>query len=859
MVIDHGELIEISDEDIKDGTVQIPTDVSSIADEVFKNTESLKTIVLPKNIVRLDSETFSSCENLETVVFENKNLKRISNYCFNDCTKLSNIELPKGLTSIGTSAFAGCSYLKKLTIPKKVTRIASSTFSDCISLEEIKLPKNINEIGAYAFSDCRSLKNVIINKKVENIESHAFDGCKSLEKIKLPNSLRALGNCAFEGCRSLEEISIPDNILVLSGGLFKDCQNLKSVKFSKYTTEIGSGVFHNCKSLDNVVIPDSVTEIGESAFQNCQTLKEVKLPKNLSKISDNTFHGCTSLEKVSIPQSLIEIGINAFADCTSLKEIVIPHSVEIVKSGAFDGCTSLSKIEFPESVKRIGKIENSSLAYISKNPFNGNVIFTTEKVDDSLPLSQISINYKFLSNYWDRKEMLFKEQKNPNIADFYNTFLKREPKMIVDDFLNHHNFTFFKQFDIPAEIPVKTNIYRFLYNIGGFNAPRVENGKKVDTAQKMCGFLLEQIKKGKIDFYFIQNHFYDMRTMGENKEFNEFFINNFDRLIKEETNKSGFIARCYNEFDEVQKTNTSNRGSQRQLKATVDKFLNYFASSKFKDVTEKTMPIAKAISPYFSDQQTFEDAVSIELMREKNKVPDHILSTPLKESPGDELYDPFFKVDELTGEILDLRSEILDNFSEIIDNEFSYEWLAKNDPQNLILGKLCSCCSHLEGVGYGIMKASIVNPHVQNLVIRDKSGTIVAKSTLFVAYKHGYGIFNNVEISGKIDAELNPLIYEKYMIGIRKFVEQYNREHPDQPLKQINVGMGNNDLDYEISQHHKMSKHLLEPMNYSYYGKRGQDYEGDSFWKQYTLWEDSSQADEPDESNQKEDGQSQPE
>ena len=93
------------------------------------------------------------------------------------------------------------------------------------------------------------------------------------------------------------------------------------------------------------------------------------------------------------------------------------------------------------------------------------------------------------------------------------------------------------------------------------------------------------------------------------------------------------------------------------------------------------------------------------------------------------------------------------------------------------------------------------------------------------------------------------------MTGIRKFVEQYNKEHPDNPLKQINVGMGNNDLDYEISLHHKMSKHLLEPINYSYYGKRGQDYEGDSFWKQYTLWE----APNANGNSEKEDEQNQPE
>ena len=57
--------------------------------------------------------------------------------------------------------------------------------------------------------------------------------------------------------------------------------------------------------------------------------------------------------------------------------------------------------------------------------------------------------------------------------------------------------------------------------------------------------------------------------------------------------------------------------------------------------------------------------------------------------------------------------------NEVANDKFTYEFLSKYDPRNFTLGKYCSCCAHLEGVGYGIMRASILHPDCQNLVIKN--------------------------------------------------------------------------------------------------------------------------------------------
>ena len=155
----------------------------------------------------------------------------------------------------------------------------------------------------------------------------------------------------------------------------------------------------------------------------------------------------------------------------------------------------------------------------------------------------------------------------------------------------------------------------------------------------------------------------------------------------------------------------------------------------------ETQPIAITIAPYFDKQDDFERAVDIMHEYKLNKVPANILANPLSQETS-----PFKYIDEKAEEIKKLQTSMLGNLAETATVQYSYEWLEKNDPTNYILGKLCSCCAHLHGAGYGIMHASIIHPNVQNLVVRNEEGRIIAKSTLFVNPNEQYGVMNNFEV-----------------------------------------------------------------------------------------------------------------
>ena len=221
--------------------------------------------------------------------------------------------------------------------------------------------------------------------------------------------------------------------------------------------------------------------------------------------------------------------------------------------------------------------------------------------------------------------MFFKEQKYQNICYFYNIYLKRQSEERISEFIKNHNFKFFNQLKIPDLPENKYETYNMFYNLGTVSTPILVGDKKIDYAQKVVGFLLERFRKNELSMFELKKIFIYMNNDGFKPEFVEFFMSNYKSLLENEENSQSFISRCYNDFEKVQKTNTSNRGSQRQLKPTVEKFVDYFKKNKFASVNEYNKPISDAISPYFNKQKTFDMALKIDNERVKQKTPNHIL------------------------------------------------------------------------------------------------------------------------------------------------------------------------------------------------------------------------------------------
>ena len=854
MKIENNTLMNVNSDDFSNGEFKFLENINKINFCAFENQDRLEKITIPKNIESIGTGIFQSCKNLKSVKFSNK-VRYLPSDTFRKCENLTNVKFPENMVKIESGAFDGCRSLKSLTLPNTLRYISSFSFIDCSNLESIHFPSTLRtidnsafsnctslkkvkfygrteELGSFAFNNCSALETVKVPNGLKHIESNCFNNCVNLKNIKLPSELITLGDFAFFNCKSLKKISIPKKLTEIKPRTFSNCSSLQEVKLNENLSKIREGSFENCISLKNITFPSSISKIGEFAFSNCISLENIKFEPGLTTISNNAFSKCESIDTLILPYTIKNIGNEAFKGCKNLRSIMIPTGVAAIGSNVFENCDNLKYVSFPNSIVKFGENNFENFKYFTKEFDGFSLSFLPE--ESSILMSDIKINPAILSKFWRFKDTLLKEQNNNVVCDFYNKFLPILRLPQAEALLSSHNFTFLKKFNLEnIKEADAIAFYKLIYNLGGVFNPKVIDGKKIDYSQKVCEFFLGKLEKNKFSIDGLNRFLQTMETNGFKKDFTDFILANYDKIIERTDIDNDFIAKSYNMFEIIQKTNTSNRGSQRQLKPTVEKFIDYFKIGKFQNVTPENKKIAETIAPFTSRQDTFDNAVNIEDERIRNNTPNNILGFHLKEE------NPFRNIDKMADNIKQSSFDTIQNLTDTAENEFTFDWLEKNDPTNLILGKLCSCCAHLESVGYSIMHGSIVDPNIQNLVIRDINNEIIAKSTLFINRKEGYGVFNNVEVNTSIPIYKHEQIYEKFMLGAKQFVENYNKKNPNSPIKIVTVGMGNNDLEQLIREKNKKMPVILKAIDYGKYANGSNDYAGDSSISQYVVYNEN--------------------
>ena len=393
-------------------SVNIPSSVTTIGINIFKNCEKLSTIkVVDENkhengdenavyrsengvLIRKEGDTLICCPAGKSGSFSIPDgVKGIGRQAFSECNKQTEVTIPNSVTTIGNSAFYKCSGLKKVNVSESVTSIGEWAFQDCRNLTTINIPNSVTSIGEAAFSECRSLTEIAISESVTNINSQTFQYCTSLTSVTIPNSVTSIASQAFYECSSLELVTIPNSVTSIGSSAFSGCSSLESVTIPNSVTSIGKNAFSNVKSIiyygnaegcpwnalkhikiddvfdfeypektiikeykgpwSDVLIPNSVTKIGDEAFLNNSSLSSVSISESVTEIGRNAFRGCSNLAKVTIPNSVTNIDDGAFDYCSALASITIPGSVTSIGENAFRR-TSLQSIVIPESVENIG-------------------------------------------------------------------------------------------------------------------------------------------------------------------------------------------------------------------------------------------------------------------------------------------------------------------------------------------------------------------------------------------------------------------------------------------------------------------------------------------------------------------------
>ena len=293
------------------------------------------------------------------------NVTTLGDNVFQGCRGLTSLNLPDGITKIGYGAFKSCSGLTSLNLPAGITEIGWNAFNGCSGLTSLNLPDDITSIGGGAFRGCNGLTSLNLPAGITSIGEGAFQDCSGLTSLNLPDGITSIGDDAFKGCSGLTSLTLPAGITEIGYGAFHGCSGLTSLNLPDGITKIGYGAFQGCSGLTSLNLPDGITSIGHDAFHGCSGLTSLNLPDGITSIGDDAFHGCSGLTSLTLPAGITEIGHGAFCGCSGLTSLTLPAGITSltlsasivtgIADAAFEGCSGLTSIYvYAEKVPKIG-------------------------------------------------------------------------------------------------------------------------------------------------------------------------------------------------------------------------------------------------------------------------------------------------------------------------------------------------------------------------------------------------------------------------------------------------------------------------------------------------------------------------
>ena len=118
---------------------------------------------------------------------------------FNQRKQIQTVELQYGITKISDYAFEGCENLTEVQIPDSVITIGEDVFSECSSLTTISIPESITSIGSSAFYRCSSLTDIEFPEGITILSSHVLRETP-ITSFVIPDSVKEIGDGAFFCC-----------------------------------------------------------------------------------------------------------------------------------------------------------------------------------------------------------------------------------------------------------------------------------------------------------------------------------------------------------------------------------------------------------------------------------------------------------------------------------------------------------------------------------------------------------------------------------------------------------------------------------------------------------------------------------
>ena len=560
---------------------------------------------------------------------------------------------------------------------------------------------------------------------------------------------------------------------------------------------------------------------------NTKQVKKFEIPKTEFEVADYAFEGCTNLDEIVLHKKVTHVGKDAFAGCSFRYSYIDNESQNIVLSKKLPdkNKTYSNLVDFENLFSRIPGIDYETVINMYCNKARKDNANKINKLAFKLKKADITIPYKFMS--------LLRPM------EIHQNFYESDFRFIKNEFPN------LKEMLGGCSTSEQIAFWRFAYMFGCLSHEEFLDGNGKGTgvyiAQKASSALAKFFKKGNLSI----SKLYHLKTEEAILPFNKQLANDIIKFLStqgengiyenlelllnfESKDKGSFydILKCFETAKSMR--NATQENGKVMAVNWKDVFLKLRMNVKYDNVSDDNSEIAKVFYEKGVKQKDFDDATKLFRIAKSKNIKNNILKKHLNET---DLIKEIEKIKKETNKVL---NDAANNLQNTFENLFTYEFLDKYDPRNAIIGLYCDCCATINSDFYGsdIVKYSIISRDVQNLVIKDFNNEIVAKAAMYVNRRYGYIVINDFEIAKKFKKNTvktgyysndtgktgmaRQAIYDAIDRGIKQFVKEYDLEHPNNPIKQVNVGMGFNKLKMQCDKLKISEKLLKVPEDYGF-------------------------------------------
>ena len=359
----------------------------------FYNQPKLTKVTISPAVTEIPAYLFYKNASLTMTTLPK--VKKIGVSAFQECSKLTTLNLGDDMQVVGNDAFNGCKNVTKLTFPDAITTIGDRAFQDCSSVTEVTVGKGLKSIGANAFLNCKSFTALLLPNGFTTMGESAFEGCIKLTVAKLGKSLTAVPARAFKDCLALSEMRVPATVKSIGDEAFYNDYTLAVVSMQEGLETIGNRVFYNNRGILEFSIPGTVTSIGQNSFYGCtntsvmafedgegvltidtkntRSAKTDALNNSSYKDRKNDYFYDCPIEYLYLGRDLkydysdktsiydlvdntwkqVNRASAPFANSTTLEEVEIGPEVTFVYNHLCDNCDKLTSMVFPAGIQSI--------------------------------------------------------------------------------------------------------------------------------------------------------------------------------------------------------------------------------------------------------------------------------------------------------------------------------------------------------------------------------------------------------------------------------------------------------------------------------------------------------------------------